>query len=123
MEVKSISKIPISPQLKEKMERDQKQKEEATKSFGDYLISLTNKCFDKCIDTDSIYISINEEKCVDAYFDKYYESHLYALNKFNEINNMTEVNTFERAKDFGDYYGFLEDVYREDLDSLRNKKF
>ena len=35
---------------------------------------------------------------------------------------MTEVNTLERAKDYGDYYGFLEDVYREDLDSLRNKK-
>ena len=71
MEIKKVIRNPVSPALKEKLERDKANKEEATKSFGDYLISITNYCFDKCINSDSIYFSKSEEKCVNNIFTKF----------------------------------------------------
>jgi hypothetical protein len=122
MEVKSLNtKQNISPQLKEKREREKKHKEEATKNFGDFLINITNFCFDKCIEADNIYMSKSEEKCVESFFEKYTEAHSYALGKFQEINEITESNKFERSKDYGDYYGALAFYFREDLEKLGRK--
>jgi len=122
MEVKTVSyKQNISPQLKEKREREKKHKEEATKSFGDYLINITNLCFDKCIIADNIFMSKSEEKCVESFFEKYTEAHSYALGKFQEINEITESNKFERSKDYGDIYGALAFYFKEDLEKLGKK--
>ena len=107
MEIKKLIPLPVSPQLKEKMDRDKKHKEEASKSFGDYLISITNHCFDHCIDSESIYFSKKEDICIDNFFSKYTEAHQYTLNKFININHFSEVNTLDRSKDYGDYYGLL----------------
>lgn len=113
MEIKKIVPLTISPQLKEKIERDNKHKEEASKSVGDYLISTTNSCFDYCINTDSIYFTNNEEKCINNYFEKYKEVHLYTLKKFKDIDQFTSRNTLERSDDYGDYDGFLKFVFQE----------
>jgi hypothetical protein len=122
MEIKTVSfKQNLTPQLKEKRDREKKHKEEATKSFGDYLINITNLCFDKCIAADNIYMSKSEEKCVESFFEKYSEVHSYALGKFQEINEITERNKFERSKDYGDYYGALTYYFNEDLEKLGNK--
>jgi hypothetical protein len=114
MEIKRISNAPISKELKEKLDRQEKNKEEASKLFGDYLISITNLCFDKCMNTNEIYFSKLEDKCVENCFFKFSESHLYAYKKFLNINMFTEIENassnvyFERANDYGDYYGLLE---------------
>jgi len=115
MEIKKVFRNPTSPALKEKHEREKLHKQEATKSFGDYLISITNYCFDKCINPDSIYISKSEEKCVNNIFHKFSEAHHYALNKFEYINISTESDTLERANEYGDYYDLLQNVFREDI--------
>jgi len=114
MEIKKIVPLSISPQLKDKMDRDLKHKEEASKSIGDYLISITNNCFDYCINTDSIYFTKNEEKCIKNYFEKYKEVHLYTLKKFKDIDQFTSINTLERSADYGDYHGFLKFLFQED---------
>ena len=120
MEIHKIVPLPVSPQLKEKRDLEKKHKEEASKSFGDYLISITNVCFDKCINTDSVVLTKKEENCITEFFNKFGEAHHYAYRKFQYINNLTESDPLDRWKDFGDYFGVLEWVYKEDLTKITN---
>lgn len=107
MEIKKVNFFPYSKELKEKRDREQKQKEDASKTFGEYLISITNLCFDKCMKLDNIYISKSEENCVQNCFYKFSEAHTYSFQKFDNINNLIESNALSRSKEYGDYYGLL----------------
>jgi len=125
MEIWKVIPLPISPQLKEKMERDKKHKEESSKTFGDYLISITNVCFDKCINTDNIFMTKQEEKCIAEFFNKFTDAHIYSFYKFKNINNLIDENNnhshLDRSKDYGDYYGFLGYIFREDIENIKSK--
>jgi hypothetical protein len=110
MEIKNIIFFPYSKELKEKKEKEQKQKEEASKTFGEYLISISNLCFDKCMNVDNVYISKSEENCVKNCFNKFSEAHTYSFEKFQKINILIEQNTLSRSKEYGDYY----DIFAEE---------
>ncbi len=109
MEIKKLNFFPYSKELKEKREKELKQKEEASKTFGDYLISISNLCFDKCMLLDNIYITKAEDNCVKNCFYKFSEAHTFSLKKFTNINKTVENNTLSRSKEFGDFYDLLED--------------
>ena len=103
MEIKKYFFVPYSKELKEKKERENKQREEASKTFGDFLISTSNHCFDKCMNLDNIYISKLEENCVKTCFYKFSDAHTYSFHKFQNINILIEQNTLSRSKEYGDY--------------------
>jgi hypothetical protein len=126
MEVRALEHIEITKESKERLEKEKKQKAEACKSVGDYLVSVTNLCFDKCIKTDSMIFSKKEEKCVEEFFHKFSEAHHYAYKKFNYINYITENSTFfEKANDYGDYFGLLENATGEEISrrDFKTEKF
>jgi hypothetical protein len=113
MEIKKIAFFPYSKELKEKREKEIKQKEEASKTFGEYLISVSNICFDKCMNLDNLYITKSEERCVRNCFYKFSEAHTYSFEKFQNINILTEQIPLSRSKEYGDYY----DIFCEESSS------
>ncbi len=121
MEVIRTIEFKLSQELLAKREREKKQKEEASKTFGDYLINFSNMCFDKCINVDSVYLSKEEENCIDSTFYKFYDAHLLSINKFRNINFMTEKPFLMRGDNYGDYHGFLES-YLNKLNKQNEKK-
>ncbi len=112
--------VPFKPskELQAKFDLEKQQKEEASKHMGDYLISLTNTCFDKCINTDKIIFTKNEDKCLNSCFYKFSELHFELLQKFKEINKKINI---ERSEDYGDYYGFLSTFFDKESYSKNNK--
>ena len=65
MELRKIVPIPKTPAYLERLEKERKQKAEASKSFGDFLINISNICFDRCISTDNLHLTKREKRCVD----------------------------------------------------------
>jgi hypothetical protein len=108
MEVIKNIQYKISQELQTKRDREQKQKEEACKTFGEYLINFSNFCFDKCINVDSVYLTKEEENCISSMFYKFHDAHLHSINKFRKINFKSETHFLLRGDNYGDYYGFLE---------------
>jgi hypothetical protein len=110
MEQYGVADIPYSKEYPAYQEKEKRKKEEALKQYSSFLISITNMCFNKCINTDSIYFNKTENKCIDSCFHKFTDLNLYAYRKFREIN---KPMNFNRAADFGDYYDYLEYLHRE----------
>lgn len=124
MEVRRLTKFVPSKELADKLEKQKKQKEEACKSFGDFLISITNFCFDKCINTDLMHFSKNEKKCVEDMFNKFVQAHQYTYDKFLNINSISENSSLlERSEDYGDYFGILQTFLGEDLMKKEEKDY
>jgi hypothetical protein len=86
MELRAIKETKITSERKKILDERESLRNEAAKTYGKFLINMTNLCFDKCINTDNIYYSKNEERCIKSYFTKYSEINNYDLFKFNEIN-------------------------------------
>jgi hypothetical protein len=95
MEFRSIKQEVLSPERKKVLEERETLRNEAAKTYGKYLVNMTNMCFDKCISTDNIYFSRSEDKCIDSCFSKYRDINNYALIKFNEINKDININISE----------------------------
>ncbi len=109
MEVRGIAPENQSKEVKEKLQKQKEQKEEISKAYGDYLISVTESAFDKCIQTDSINFSKSEKKCIERYFHKIADAHQIAYKKFQYINKMSDnPSILNRAKDYGDFCGMFE---------------
>jgi hypothetical protein len=95
MEFRSITLYNITPERKKILEERETLRNEAAKTYGKYLVNMTNMCFEKCINTDNIYYSKNEDKCINSCFSKYTDINNYALLKFNEINKDINFNISE----------------------------
>lgn len=95
MEFRTVKKEVISPDRKKILDERETLRNEAAKTYGKYLVNMTNLCFEKCINTDNIYLSRNEDKCIRTCFSKFKDINAYALNKFNEINKDINFNISE----------------------------
>jgi len=114
MEVRFLIPPVISKEKKEQIEKETKQKEEVCRVYGNYLISLANLCFEKCIDTESIKFTKKEEKCVHEFFYKFVDAHQYSYYKFININKISEdPSHIERSDEYGDFYDLLENLHKE----------
>ncbi len=82
------------------VDKEKQQKAEAIKIFSSYLISLTNICFRKCIDTDKLQFSKNENNCLEACQGKLHSLYNLTLKKFHLEENFN----IKRSTDFGDKY-------------------
>lgn len=100
METRKEVPLPISKQLKEKMDRQKEIKQISSKIYGDFLVSATNICFDRCMDTTRLALSRAEGKCVRTCIDKLYAANECAMQKFRDTNEkLTQVNLL-RANDY-----------------------
>ncbi len=95
MEFRSTKEAPLTPERKKILDERESVRNEAAKTYGKYLINITNFCFDRCVNTENIYYSRNEEKCVNSCFSKYEDINNYAMIKFNEINKDINYNISE----------------------------
>ncbi len=84
------------------LDKQKRDKEEALKIYGNYLISITNICFEKCIDTSRIQMSKSENKCIEACHGKLHKLYYNTFTKFHT----EETFNLNRATDFGDKYDF-----------------
>jgi hypothetical protein len=104
MEIKKLVFIPPPIEVRQKQEKIKQQKIEASKTFGDFLINVSNLCFEKCINVTQIYMSKSESKCLTKCYTKFTEAHDYSINKFASLNNIIENKTLNRSNEFGDRY-------------------
>lgn len=81
-------------------DKENQQKEDALKIFGSYLISITNICFKKCIDTERIQLSKNEKNCLESCQGKMHMLYNKTLMKIYQEENFN----LKRSTDFGDKY-------------------
>lgn len=120
MEKRNTFFIDKYPQEYEAIREKQKQeKEEALKIFGNYLITITNVCFEKCIKTDKIYFAKSENQCLEACHKKMHALYNHTFSKFYHEENFS----LQRATDYGDMYDFRSYIkYRtENLHRKGNK--
>jgi hypothetical protein len=95
MEFRSYTYTEGTPEQQRRSKEEEGIRQEAAKTYGKYIISISNKCFEKCSDLDSQYISRKETKCLTNCFNKTYEANQYALDKFSEINKGFNNNMSE----------------------------
>jgi hypothetical protein len=95
MEFRSVKKEVLTSERRKILEERETLRNEAAKTYGKYLVNMTNMCFDKCINTDEIYLTRSEDKCIDSCFSKYRDINNHALNKFNQINKDINNNISE----------------------------
>ena len=100
--VKFIENYP--PEYKEILERQKREKEDAAKIFGNYLITITNICFDKCIKTDKIFFKKSENKCVEVCHNKFTDLYYKTFSKFYQEENFN----LKRADGYGEASEFFE---------------
>jgi hypothetical protein len=104
MEKRNIIFIDKYPKEYESIQQKEiKDKQDALKIFGNYLISLTNICFEKCIDTTKIQFSNYENNCLDSCHNKF---HALYYKTFVKYYNEEKLN-IKRAFDYGDKYDIL----------------
>ena len=106
MELRIGVPLVLSPALKQKREEEERQRNDAARKVGEFMISMTNICFNKCINLNKISLSKKEENCVNSCFNKFSDLNLYSYNKFAEIDS-----NIERSNDYGDYYDFLSSFF------------
>jgi hypothetical protein len=95
MEQRSYQVIQYTPEQLKRREEESNLRAEAAKTYGKYIIAISNKCFEKCSDVGNLYISKSETKCLEACFHKTTEANDYALQKFSEINKGFNYNISE----------------------------
>jgi len=111
----------FSPEYEAIKEKQIKDKEEALKIFGDYLISLTEICFEKCIDTQKIKISKIENQCIDNCHEKLHKLHYKTFSKFYNEENFN----IRRSYDYGDIYdlyNYLDNNKKSENKNLEDKQ-
>lgn len=105
MELRKNTPPVVSEEQRKAKEELKHQKQEAAKSIGEFLISMTNICFDRCIDTNKIQLSSIESSCINNCFLNYNKFNLIAYEKFYDLHFSKST---ERADDYGDYFELLE---------------
>lgn len=92
MERRRIEAPNYSQYMKDKMQLEKQHKAEGAKIIGEYIISLSNICFDSCVNTDVIYISKKEENCLHNCLKKFSESYSYTYNKMNNVYKNVDLS-------------------------------
>lgn len=112
MERRKLVVPTLSKYMQEKLNLEKQHKEEGSKVIGDYLLSLTNICFDKCVSTDLIYSSSYENKCIERCFYTFSESYNYIYTK---MNNVYKPYNISRGYDYIDLLSLTESVKLSEL--------
>jgi hypothetical protein len=82
MELRKLQEATWTPQQQKKRQEEESIRQDAAKTYGKYVINMTNICFDKCTDLSNLYHSRTEKDCLQTCFLKFKDLNHYTLEKF-----------------------------------------